>query len=307
MKVDCKMMVLVTLLGMGMMSGMASPVSVAVDEGVVIGEKREEQASAWTLETTVGLDFSSKQVTYGLIDNPHGILTPRFELAWQHEEGVCLAIGVEALLDTTNYGAKEGGYNNRRWKMQELDPYLALSRRWGLTEAVAVVAEVGYYYEYHPRSCNKPERDFSNPDAQYLTFLLGLEDGFLNPTLSLEYQIMGYGETDEGEGALYAAFELSHAFDVSEMMGLEEGGLCVTPLAGIAVANKERNTCDLGLDDTLSLRDAYVRLEVAYCPIENLSITPYIACHQQLDAATRDVVGEDDVVAYAGIGMAYTF
>ena len=307
MQVDCKVMVLVTLLGMGMMSGMASPVSVAVDEGVVIGEKREEQTSAWTLETTVGLDFSSKQVTYGLIDNPHGILTPRFELAWQHEEGLRLAIGVEALLDTTHYGAKEGGYNNRRWKMQELDPYLAFSRHWRLTEEVAVVTEVGYYYEYHPRSCNKPERDFSNPDAQYLTLLLGLEDGFLNPTLSLEYQIMGYGETDEGEGALYAAFELSHTFDFSEMMGLEEGGLCVTPLAGIAVANKERNTCDLGLDDTLSLRDAYVRLEVAYCPIENLSITPYIACHQQLDATTRDVVGEDDFVAYAGIGMAYTF
>ena len=307
MQVDCKMMVVVALLGMGMMSVVASPVTMTVDEGVVIGEKTEEQASGWTLETTVGLDFSSKQVTYGLVDNPQGILTPSFELAWQHEEGLRLAIGVEALWDTTNYGAKEGGYNNRRWKMQELDPHLALSHRWSLTEEVALVTEVGYYYEYHPRSCNKPERDFSNPDAQYLTFLLGLEDGFLNPTLSFEYQIVGYGAMDEGEGALYAAFELSHEFDVSRTVGLEEGVLCVTPLAGIAVANKERNTCDLGLDDTLSLRDAYVRLEVVYSPIENLSITPYVACHQQLDASTRDVVGEDDVVAYAGIGMAYTF
>ena len=306
MKLKCCTFGMIALLGMGTLPVAAKPVEVAVDDAVVVGGEQDALAG-WTLETTVGLDFSSKQVTYGLIDNPHGILTPSFELAWQHEEGLRLAIGVEALFDTTNFGAKEGGYNNRRWKMQELDPYLSLSRHWRLTEEVALVTEVGYYYEYHPRSCNKPERDFSNPDAQYLTLLLGLEDGFLNPTLSLEYQIMGYGETDEGEGALYAAFELSHTFDFSEMIGLKEGGLCVTPLAGIAVANKERNTCDLGLDDTLSLRDAYVRLEVAYCPIENLSITPYIACHQQLDAATRDVVGEDDFVAYAGIGMAYTF
>ena len=306
MKLKCCTFGMIVLLGMGTLPVAAKPVEVAVDDAVVVGGEQDALAG-WTWETTVGVDFASKQLTYGLIDNPHGILTPSFELAWQHEEGLRLAISVEALFDTTNFGAKEGGYNNRRWKMQELNPYLSLSRHWRLTEEVALVTEVGYYYEHHPRSCNKPERDFSNPDAQYLTFLLGLEDGFLNPTLSFEYQIMGYGETDEGEGALYAAFELSHTFDLSETVGLEEGGLCVTPLAGIAVANKDRNTCDLGLDDILSLRDAYVRLEVAYCPIENLSITPYIACHQQLDAATRDVVGEDDFVAYAGIGMAYTF
>ena len=306
MRLKCCTFGMIALLGMGTLPVAAKPVEVAVDDAVVVGGEQDTLAE-WTLETMVGVDFSSKQVTYGLIDNPHGILTPSFELTWSHEEGLRLAIGVEALLDTTNYGAKEGGYNNRRWKMQELDPYLSLSRHWRLTEEVALVTEVGYYYEYHPRSCNKPERNFSNPDAQYLTFLLGLEDGFLNPTLSFEYQIMGYGETDEGKGALYAAFELSHTFDLSETVGLEEGGLCVTPLAGIALANKDRNTCDLGLDDTLSLRDAYVRLEVAYYPIENLSITPYVACHQQLDAATRDVVGEDDFVAYAGIGMAYTF
>ena len=96
------------------------------------------------------------------------------------------------------------------------------------------------------------------------------------------------------------------------------GAMLISPLMGtiqlmglgIATADKDRNQLDLELDDSWMFRDAFARLELEYMPCENLSITPYIACPQQLDADARDYVREnytDDFIAYAGIGLFYEF
>lgn len=288
---------------------MASPVEVAEDNKPVESVELDESEGGWVFGSAVGLDFCSKQLTYGLVDNPHAIMTPSLELSWSHDDYFTIAIGAEGIFDMTNYGAKDGGYNDRRWKYQEFDPYITLSKSWDLNDDTALVTELGYIYEYHPRSCNKPAQDYSNPDTQWLTFAIGLEDNFLNPTFTVEYQLArqgAEGETD-GKGGIYATFELSHEFDIGTQMGMEEGALCLTPVVGIGMANKDRNMADFEANDSFMFRDAFASIELAYMPVEGLSIAPYIGCHQQIDSKAEDAAGDDDFVAYAGIGVSYEF
>lgn len=313
MKVKLYTLAIAALLAFVAMPVVAAPVEVTVDDRPVETTEVDESESQWEWGASVGATYQSKYVVYGIAYNPQGVIVPAAELTLSHDDYFTLAVGVEAYFDTTRFGAKDGGYNDRRWKYMELDPYISLSRSWGLTEDVSLYTEVGYYYEYHPRSCHKPEMGYRYADAQYFTFEIGLEDNFLNPTMTLEYQVAGahWGEGEPtGKGGLYATFEVSHSFDLSSWFGLEEESLLLTPTLGIATADKDRNQLDLELDDSWMFRDAFARLELEYMPCENFSITPYIACHQQLDADARDYVREnytDDFIAYAGIGLFYEF
>lgn len=99
----------------------AAPQEVAVDDKPVLEGERDadevaelEAAEGWTIGGYAGVDFCSKYVTYGLVDNPHAIIVPGVELSLMNDEYFTLAIGVESVFDTTNYGAKEGYYNDRR-------------------------------------------------------------------------------------------------------------------------------------------------------------------------------------------------
>lgn len=290
---------------------MAAPQEVAVDNQPVDTVELDESEGGWVFGGAVGLDFCSKYITYGIVDNPHPILVPSVELSLANEDYFTIAVGVESVFDTTNYGAKEGFYNDRRWKYMELDPYLTLSKTWDTEAALGgnLVTEIGYLYEYHPRSCNKPSSEWSYPDTQWLTFAIGLEDDFLNPTFTLEYQLARQGmEGDcDGKGGVYATFEISHTFDLGTRMGMEEGVLCLTPGAGIGMANKERNMADFEENDRFMFRDAFASLELAYAPCEGLTLAPYIGCHQQLDSDAKDATGDDDFVAYAGVSLSYEF
>lgn len=311
MKKCSNLFAMLALFGLAM-PVMAAPQEVAVDnQPVEAVEVDDTEEAGWVFGGSVGLDFCSKQLTYGLIDNPHAIMTPSAELSWSNDDYFTVAVGVEAIFDTTNFGAKDGGYNDRKWKYQEFDPYITFSKTWDTEDTLgaALYTEVGYVYEYHPRSCNKPASEWSNPDTQWLTFAVGLEDGFLNPTLTLEYQLARQGtegDTD-GKGGIYATFEISHEFDIGTQFGMEEGVLCLTPGAGIGMANKNRNMADFEQGDTFMFRDAFASLELAYVPCEGLTIAPYIGCHQQLDSDAKDIVGDDDFVAYAGVGVSYEF
>ena len=295
---------------------MAAPVEVAVDDQPVIGGETDadeavaldEEEVGWEFGGSVWADFRSKYVCYGLVYNPHAIIVPGAEVTFGHEDYFTLAVGVEAVFDTTNYGAKDGGYNDRRWKYMELDPYVTLSRSWDTEEWLGgnLNTSLTYAYEYHPRSCKKPSEGFDYPNAQWLTFEVGLEDDFLNPTLSVEYQLTTQGEWD-GKGGIYATFSLSHEFDIGAKLGLEEGTLCLTPSIGIAAANKDRNLSDFEVDSAVMFRDAFARLDLSYTPFEGLSIAPYIACHQQVGPAAREATEDDQFIAYAGIGISYEF
>lgn len=271
----------------------------------------EEDKGGWVFGGSVGLDFCSKQLTYGLIDNPHPILTPSAALRFGHEDGFTAEVGVEAIFDTTNWGAKDGGYNNRRWKYQELAPGITLSRTWDATDWLgsALDTSLNYTYEYHPTACKKTDAGFANPNTQWLNFEISAGDFWLQPTLAVEYQLMRQGAKDEdnGKGGLYATFSLAHDFDVGAMIGLDEGALTLTPTLGVGMANKKRNLCDFGENETFMLRDGFGLLELAWSPREGFAITPYVGFSQQLDSNAKDAVGDDDFVAYGGIGVSCEF
>ena len=301
---------------------LAAPVKTPRDSGR--SEARESpdleaEGVGWGFEVSVGVDYCSKQLTYGLIDNPHAIVTPGAEISFGHEDFFTLALGVEAIFDMTNYGAKDGGYNDRRYKYQELAPGITLSRTWKSADLIGSDLEsaINYTYEYHPRTCRKPALEWENPDTQWLNLEFSAPDWWLVPTLAIEYQLVrqgtkGYGD---GKGAIYATFDLSHTFDLGVSLGLDEETLTLTPTVGFGVGNRARNECDFGdwyeendvRAESFMLRDGYARLELTYAPIEGLEITPYIGCHQQLDSTAKEAVGDDDFVGIAGLSLSYTF
>ena len=271
-----------------------------------------EGDNGWTIGGGATLDFTSKQLTYGLIDNPHAIVTPSVELSIANDEWFTLTLSVDAIFDTTNYGAKDGGYADRRWKYQELTPGITLSRNWDTTDLLGSTLDtaINYTYEYHPRSCNKPWNDWSNPDTQWLNLEIGLPDLWLQPAFTLEYQLVRQGPEDEetGKGGIYATFSVAHDFDLgADCLGLEEGMLTLTPTLGLGIANRDRNEADFGERDSFMFRDGFASLELAYTPIEGFTIAPYVGCHYQLDSDARNVVGDDDFVAYGGVALSYSF
>lgn len=271
----------------------------------------EESNEGWVFGGSVGLDFCTKQLTYGLIDNPHPILTPSAALSFGHDDWFTLEVGVEAIFDTTNWGAKDGGYNNRRWKYQELAPGITLSRTWDTAGWLgsSLDTSINYTYEYHPKSCKKPEAGFSNPNTQWLNLEISAGDFWLRPTLAVEYQLARQGAADEdnGKGGIYATFSVAHDFDLGVSFGMEEGTLVLTPTLGIGMANKDRNLCDFGENESFMFRDGFGVLELAWSPFEGFAVTPYLGFHQQLDSKAKDATGSDDFVAYGGIGVSYSF
>lgn len=292
------------------MPAIASPIETAVDNAPI--ETTEEDASDWTFGAAFGLDYCSKQITYGLIDSPHGIVTPSVELSYGNDDYFTIAVGAEAIFDTTNYGKKDGGYNDRRYKYQELALGVTLSKIWKTADAIGSDLEtaINYTYEYHPKACKKPAQDWSNPNTQWLTFEVSAGDYWLVPTFTLEYNL---DDQQDSKGAIYATFDLSHEFDIGEMMGYEEGFMTLTPVVGFGMGNEDRNKADFGewydekgiSADNFMLRDGYAALELAITPFEGFSIAPYIGCHQQLDSNAKDATGSDDFVAYFGIGIGY--
>ena len=271
-----------------------------------------EETPAWAIGGAASVDFCSKQLTYGLVDNPHAIVTPSVELSIANDDWFALTLSVDAIFDTTDFGAKEGGYNDRRWKYQELTPGLTLSKSWDTARLLGSVLEtsVNYTYEYHPRSCNKPRLGYENPDTQWLNLELALPDLWFQPAFTLEYQLArqgAEGETD-GKGGIYATFSVAHDFDIgADFLGLGEGTLVLTPTLGVGMANKDRNRADFEENESFMFRDGFASLELAYSPVDGLTIAPYVGCHQQLDSKARDAAGPDDFVAYAGLALSYAF
>jgi hypothetical protein len=190
--------------------------------------------------------------------------------------------------------------------------FLAIYKNWDTTDFIGSTldTELTYLYEYHPRSCNKPAMDWSYPDTQYLYLTLSAPDYWLVPTLEIEYNI---DDQQDSKGAIYATFDVHHEYDIGAAMGLDEEFMTLTPTLGIGFGNKHRNAADFydyyeetgEKVDNFMLRDAYARLELYINPFEGFSISPYIGINQQIDNDAREATGDDDFVAYAGLGFYY--
>lgn len=298
----------------------------------VMAQEATEEEGGWVFGGSVGVDYCSKQLTYGAIDNPHGIITPSVELSFGNDEYFTLAISVDAIFDTTNYGAlskgeTSGGYNDRRYKYQELTPGITLSRAWDTADSFgsSIETSINYTYEYHPGSTKNGEARIANggcsanPDTQWLNFEISAPDFWLVPTFTLEYQLADQGGDNTGKGGVYATFSVSHSFDLGASIGLDEEVLTLTPTLGFGVSTSKRNRADLAdyyanedgtenkSGDSFMVRDGFGTIELAYSPFEGFTIAPYAGFEQQVDSAAKDAAGDDDFVAFFGIGVSYEF
>ena len=276
----------------------------------------EEGDEGWIFGGSVGVSYDSKEVTYGLIDNKQGIVTPSAKLSFGHEDWFTVAVGVEALFDTTRWGRKEdgGAYNDRRWKYKEFDPGITLSRNWKTAHLIgsSLDTSINYTYEYHPDACKKPWAGFENANRQLVNFEFSAPDWWLVPTLAIEWQVSRQGEAgdEDGKGGVYASFDLSHEFDLGAGLGLDEETLLLTPTVGIGMGNRARNRADFGTtlgDDGFMLRDGYARIALDWQPVKGLKIGPYAACWQQLDSNGRKAAEDDDFAACFGAALTYEF
>lgn len=270
-------------------------------------EPLPETPPAWTLGFSFGLDWCSEDLTYGLVGKGHhGIVTPSAAFSLANDDGFTLTLGAKAIFDTTNYGAKEGGYGDRRHKVEEFVPGITLARTWDTAAWLgsALDTALNYSYEWHPDASKKPALGWDSPNTQYLYLTLSAPDFWLVPTLTVEWCL---DDNQGAKGGLYAAFDLRHAFDVGVHLGLAEGTLTLTPILGFGAANKARNLADFDADDPFMLRNGYATLNLAYTPIEGFTITPYVGFHQQLDSTAREATGDDDFVLYGGLGLSYAF
>ena len=256
--------------------GLAAACAVAVaEEGVSrVPEWLEPSAAA-------GVDFSSRQLTRGLVDNADPIVTGSASV------GVGpVSFGVEGIFDTTDWGETDGGYGDRKWKYQELDltPVLSWTFEKGLPTPLE--AELAYCWQHHPSATDEEGND-ANPDTQTINLALGLPEVVLAPSLVLEWDI------DDEEGAVYALLGVSHGFDLVAAADEDEDPVLALELsAGLGMGNAKRNECDAEWDHA-SLKDVQVGAALPW-NVGPVCISPYVYCTEQIEHALREAAEDSD-------------
>jgi len=261
------------------------------------------QEHAPTFEAAV--DFSSRQLTYGLVDNRDPILTLEVLAEWH---GFNFWAG--AILDTTAWGRKHGGYGNRKGTYQEFafgpgyvcafspDDYARLPTTLELF--------VNYIYEYHPPVNRWKGED--NPDTQFINVGAALPDLWLAPALSAEFDI------DNEYGAMYLAAEIGHTFTLVQAAGNREADLLSLSVGGgVGFGNPRRNRHDTGFD-TYAFKDVWASAALEWQLTDHIVLSPYVALFEQVhgrlrDAARRYIEGETHASTQlvGGLRVAATF
>ncbi len=302
------------------MNKLAISVAAALSAGVALAA--EEPKIPVSVEA--GLNFDSKFMSYGLVDNKDPILTPSAAI------GFCdwVKVGVEALFDVTKYGKRWRGadYGNRAGRYQELDPSIAVGHKFSHGEYSWVPELVGsfefelsYMYEYHPRSMgkyNKYEGESAKLDTQFVTLGLGLPDLWLEPSVEIERDI----DRDNGT---YVNVEIGHAFALVEGEGEDaDPVLEFRPSIGQGFGNKKRVGGYLSNPATeealyhAGFMDTCVKGELTWRLCDNVSVSGYVAYYDYaLDRNMRhtargyEALGRDDTSYHfvAGCGIALEF
>jgi len=227
----------------------------------------------------VSLDYCSRQLTYGLVDNRDPILTADGVAAWGD-----FSLEVTAIADTTDWGERHGGYGDRTGKYQEFAFGPGYTRLLTPEEAslLPTPLELGarYVYEYHPAvNTSKGE---SNPDTQFVYLTAALPELWLAPALSAEFDI------DNENGAIYLGAEVGHTFAlVSAAGGRETDPLSLSLGAGVGFGNPRRNEYDAGFD-AYAFKDVWVSAALEWHLNERITLTPYVAVYEQLHRRLRE-------------------
>ena len=177
-------------------------------EGVSFDEQPIVSAEA-------SLEFHSKYLSYGLVDNNEPILKPIGSLTFFD----WVSLNVEAYFDVTKYG-RRAGYTSRAWQYTELYPGVAIEHSFSPDDyewlPTTIDLSISYQYEYHPNSKYKggDGPDGQGDDSQFWMFTVGLPDLWLEPELYYERDVM----RDSGT---YVNLGIGHTFPLIE--GEEEG------------------------------------------------------------------------------------
>lgn len=227
----------------------------------------------------VSLDFCSRQLTYGLVDNRDPILTADGVAAWGD-----FSLEVTAIADTTDWGERHGGYGDRTGKYQEFafgPGYTHLLK----PEEVSLLPtplELGvrYVYEYHA-AVNKGQGE-SNPDTQFVYLTAALPELWLAPALSAEVDI------DNESGAVYLGAEVGHTFALVSAAGdRATDPLSLSVGAGVGFGNPERNTYDAEFD-AYAFKDVWVSAAFDWQITDTIVLSPYVAVYEHLHQRLRE-------------------
>lgn len=186
----------VAALAFGGFAAESKPDGTVVQKPVQLEEKDDD----FPVSAEAELALDSKYLSYGFVDDNRPILSPSAAITFFD----LIKFDIKALFDVTKNG-RRAGYHNRAWQYIELDPGAHLVHEFKTDDLGTISLDLGYLYEYHPRSMGK----FYGGDTQFVTFSVEMEDLLLEPVFYFERDI----QRDNGT---YVNLELGHTFALIE-------------------------------------------------------------------------------------------
>ena len=245
-------------------------------------------------EFTAGIDYCSKQVTRGLIDNEEGIATASASIGWQG-----FSLEVDGIFNTTDI-AKEEGYD--AWDNTEVDYIVGYGYTFGADDyGLPTDIELGLDYTYEWDNGGELEDD---DHVQYIHASIGLPEVFLSPTLAGEWML------DQFHGQYYS-LELSHTFELVAGEGEDADpavGLTLSLVQGLA--DKKYNEDDME-KDFWAFRDTTLTATLDWIVCDYLTVSPYISYSDHFGGPVRNAAKcdehDDTYHFYGGVSISASF
>ena len=239
------------------------------------------------------LDYCSKQVTRGLIDNEEGIVTASASIGWQG-----FSLEVDGIFNTTDI-AKEDGFD--AWDNTEIDYIVGYSHTFGADDyGLSTDIALGLDYTYEFDQGGNEDDDH----VQYIHASIGLPEVFLSPTLAGEWEL------DDVHGQYYS-LELSHTFELVAGEGEDADpavGLTLSAVQGLA--DKKYNEDDME-KDFWAFRDTTLTATLDWVVTDNLTVSPYIAYSDTFAGPVRNAAKcekhGDAYHFYGGVSVTASF
>lgn len=245
-------------------------------------------------DVSVGIDYCSKQVTRGLIDNEEGIATLSAAIEW---EG--FSFEVDGIFNTTDE-MEEDGYD--AWDNTEVDYIFGYGYTFGADDfGLPTDIELALDYTYEWDNGGELEDD---DHVQYIHASIGLPEVFLSPTLAGEWML------DQFHGQYYS-LELSHTFELVAGEGEDADpavGLTLSVVQGLA--DKKYNEDDLE-KDFWAFRDTTFTATLDWIVCDYLTVSPYISYSDHFGGPVRKAAKcdehDDTYHFYGGVAISASF
>jgi len=213
--------------------------------------------------------YSSRKIERGMVENPESVFGYEVEVEWYG-----FFLGVEGCYDMTNVHGRRGHYNE-----------IATSAGYG-AKFGDFSAKAAYIYKKCKECAGEKEH------TQEVDLELEYETPWVTPFLEWNCDI------DDKPGAMYGAFGLKRAWELSEW-------LVASAYGGIGAGNAKRNRQDFDRD-SCAFRDMHVgaELEIELCP--NVKLVPSVDLYDQFTSAGRHAYHKG-FVAVGGVKLSVEF